>query len=130
LPPQFHCDLERLTRFLVTLPRGCQHAFEFRHASWFVEPIHAALAAHDVVLCVADRRGEHTPLIVPATWTYLRFHEGQSSGDGYRDDELAAWAERIAAWRDGGTPVFAYFNNDPGGHALVDAQRLRARLAS
>jgi uncharacterized protein YecE (DUF72 family) len=40
-------------------------------------------------------------------------------------DEWADWlAERAADGRD----VFAYFNNDTGGHAPRDAVRLRDRL--
>ena len=130
LPPQFHCDLERLTTFLAALPGEYQHAFEFRHDSWYGEPVYAALARHDAALCLADRGGGTTPLVRPASWTYVRFHGGVGEGWAYTDAQLAAWAERIAAYRDEGAAVYAYFNNDPHGHAINDARRLRALLAS
>jgi uncharacterized protein YecE (DUF72 family) len=35
----------------------------------------------------------------------------------------------MASWAADGRPVWAYFNNDIGGHAVVDADRLRAMVA-
>ena len=53
-------------------------------------------------------------------------------GEGwrYREHQLRAWADRIAAYRDEGAPVYAYFNNDPHGHAIADARRLRELLTT
>ena len=129
LPPNFHCDVERLEAFLVALPTDCLHAFEFRHDSWYCEPVYAALAAHDAALCLADRGGGTTPLVRPASWTYVRFHGGLGDGWAYTDEQLRAWAERIARYRAEGAAVYAYFNNDPHGHAIADARRLRELLA-
>ncbi|MBA2633973.1 MAG: DUF72 domain-containing protein [Chloroflexi bacterium] len=35
---------------------------------------------------------------------------------------------RMSAWAEQGWPVWAYFNNDIGGHAVRDAERLRSFL--
>ncbi|HWP28207.1 MAG TPA: DUF72 domain-containing protein [Chloroflexota bacterium] len=129
LPPQFACDRERLATFLAILPRAYRHAFEFRHDSWYCEPVYTLLAAYDAALCLADRGGGHTPLVRPATWTYIRFHGGLGAGWRYLDAQLTTWAERIARYRAEGAAVYAYFNNDAYGHAVSDAQRLRALLA-
>jgi uncharacterized protein YecE (DUF72 family) len=128
LPPQFHCDLSRLATFLAALPAAYRHAFEFRHDSWYVEPVYRALAAHDAALCLADRGGSTTPLVRTATWVYVRFHGGQGEGWAYLDDQLATWAERIARYRAEASTVYAYFNNDPHGHAIADARRLAGLL--
>jgi uncharacterized protein YecE (DUF72 family) len=130
LPPQFHRDELRLGVFLAALPRDCQHAFEFRHDSWFVQPVYDALAAYDAALCLADRGGGTSPLEITATWTYVRFHGGLADGWGYTDRQLDTWAGRLAAYRARGLPIYAYFNNDPGGHAIADGKRLRALLES
>jgi uncharacterized protein YecE (DUF72 family) len=122
--------VDRLGTFLATLPRDCQHAFEFRHDSWFVQAVYDVLAAHDAALCLADRGGGTSPLEITATWTYVRFHGGLGDGWAYTDHQLGAWAERLAAYRTRGLPIYAYFNNDPHGHAITDAKRLRARLQS
>ncbi len=129
LPPQFHRDVDRLATFLAALPPGCQHAFEFRHDSWFVQPVYDLLAAHDAALCLADRAGGTSPLEITATWTYVRFHGGSGEGWAYTDRQLGAWAERLAAYRARDLAIYAYFNNDPHGHAINDARRLRALLA-
>ena len=63
-----------------------------------------------------------------APWTYVRMHGGESS-NAFSDDELVTWAERIARYRCEGVDVYAYFNNDPHGDAIHDAERLRALFA-
>jgi uncharacterized protein YecE (DUF72 family) len=128
LPPQFHRDVDRLSEFLTALPRDCRHAFEFRHDSWFVQPVYETLAAHDAALCLADRGGGTSPLEITAGWTYVRFHGGEADGWGYSDHQLDVWAERLADYRARDLTIYAYFNNDPGGHAIADGKRLRARL--
>ena len=62
-----------------------------------------------------------------APWTYIRMHAGER-GVGYGQDELAAWADRIRAFLDRGVDTYVYFNNDPDGHAIRDAERLRGML--
>ena len=59
----------------------------------------------------------------------MRFHGGLGEGWAYTDAQLAAWAARIAGYRAAGAAVYAYFNNDPHGHAITDARRLRTLLA-
>jgi uncharacterized protein YecE (DUF72 family) len=72
----------------------------------------------------------HVPLDVRLTapWTYIRMHGGRWS-IGYADEELAAWAACVRSFLNGGHDVYVYFNNGPEGHAIHDAQRLRALLA-
>jgi uncharacterized protein YecE (DUF72 family) len=49
-------------------------------------------------------------------------------GGRYPDDRLDEWAEWLAARAADGLHVFAYFNNDSGGHAPRDAVRLRQTI--
>ena len=83
LPPTFRRDDDRLARALEALPAG-RHAFEFRHASWFVEPVYELLRAHGAALVIADR-----PEIkhfqsheLTADWTFVRFHYGSRGRRG------------------------------------------------
>ena len=46
----------------------------------------------------------------------------------YTGRRLAPVAKRLAAWRDEGCDVYAYFNNDWHGAAVADAKWLRDRL--
>jgi uncharacterized protein YecE (DUF72 family) len=62
-------------------------------------------------------------------FVYVRFHHGTTKyGGRYSDERLDDWAEWLAARIAGGLDVFAYFNNDTGGHAPRDAVRLRDRI--
>jgi uncharacterized protein YecE (DUF72 family) len=54
-------------------------------------------------------------------------HSGQW-GVGYSDEELSTWADRIRSFLQEGVDVYVYFNNDPDGHAIRDANRLHALL--
>jgi uncharacterized protein YecE (DUF72 family) len=75
--------------------------------------------------------GAGMPCVPRATTqdVYLRFHgpDGQHLYVGsYPEAEMQRWAACIAGWRAAGLGVVAYFNNDIGGAAVRDAQRLRA----
>ena len=77
-------------------------------------------------LCLHDMAGSASPLRPVGPLVYLRFHgAGERYGGSYSPQRLAAWADRIAEWVGAGHPVWAYFNNDLGGHAVTDALRLR-----
>jgi uncharacterized protein YecE (DUF72 family) len=49
-------------------------------------------------------------------------------GGSYSDTDLHWWADRIREWQGAGKDVFVYFNNDGGGNAVRNADRLRAVL--
>ena len=46
----------------------------------------------------------------------------------FTDEELDAWAGKIAAWRASGHDVYVYFDNDARVHAPYDAMRLAGRV--
>jgi uncharacterized protein YecE (DUF72 family) len=129
LPPNFHRDDDRLAQALEALPPG-RHAFEFRHASWFAEPVYELLRAHGAALVIADR-----PEIKPfqaheltVDWTYVRFHYGSRGRRGnYSERELEEWAQRFEDWSER-VEVLAYFNNDWEAFAVHNASRLNELL--
>jgi uncharacterized protein YecE (DUF72 family) len=128
LPERFVRDDDRLAAALAALPPG-RHAFEFRHASWFVPEVYRLLRAHDAALVIGDRPRRDFQTDEPtACWTYVRFHYGRRGREGnYSARELAAWAARVREWRRRGD-VFAYFNNDWRGYAVANAVALRAAV--
>jgi uncharacterized protein YecE (DUF72 family) len=125
LPESFHRDDERLAAVLAGAPPG-RHAFEFRHASWFVEPVYELLRQSGAALVVGDHPSRpFQTLELTADWAYLRFHYGsRGRGGNYSARELATWAERVRDWRRR-VDVWAYFNNDWGGFAVRNAVDLR-----
>jgi len=47
---------------------------------------------------------------------------------GYSEGELDDWATRIRTFLGQGVDAYVYFNNDPEGHAIRDAERLGQML--
>jgi uncharacterized protein YecE (DUF72 family) len=128
-PESFRRDDERLEGALKQLRRG-RHCFEFRHESWFTEDIYEILRRHGAALVIGDHpeRPFQTHEMT-ADWTFIRFHFGRRGRNGrYSERELEAWKRRIAAWRSR-VEVFAYFNNDWEGHAVLNARWLKQRLS-
>ena len=131
LPPQMARNDDRLQDFLQALPGGRRHAFEFRHPSWYDPAVLGLLAEHDAALCISDHHHAPAPWARTARWLYVRGHgPGGRYWGRYADATLHDWARRIGAWRDEGRDVFCYFDNDPEGAAPLDAERLRALVAS
>jgi uncharacterized protein YecE (DUF72 family) len=129
LPPTFKRDDERLAAALAALPEG-RHCFEFREPSWYVDEVYALLREHDAALVIPDSpKYPFRALELTADWTFVRFHHGSRGRRGnYSERELEEWADRIAAWRNGGTDVYAYFNNDWEGFAVRNGLGLKKLL--
>ncbi|MGI5270964.1 DUF72 domain-containing protein [Nonomuraea sp. CA-218870] len=123
LPPTLKADHGRLERCLSCFPAGVRLAVEFRHDSWWSAETREILEARQAALCWADRRNRpQNPLWRTAPWGYVRLHEGRATpGPSYGDAALRTWAGRVreAGWRD----AYVYFNNDPGGAAVRNAER-------
>ena len=138
LPPNLHLDIERLTAFLDAIPNATRrarlasrprHVVEFRHPSWYNDQVYSLLDRHRVAMCLHDMSGSATERVVVGPCVYVRFHFGTSKyGGRYQDRRLDSWADWLAIQAGAGLDLFAYFNNDTGGHAPRDAVRLRARI--
>ena len=128
LPPRWPVNVDRLATFLERLPRRRQ-AFEFRDPSWYTDEVFALLARRRAVLCLHDMAGSAAPRVTTGPFVYVRFHGTAKYSGRYDDGTLASWADWMAACARRGTAVYAYFNNDAGGHAPRDAARLRAMIA-
>ncbi|MEA2418799.1 MAG: hypothetical protein QOE60_1005 [Thermoleophilaceae bacterium] len=131
LPPNFRNEgdaLERVAETLELVPPG-RHCFEFRHASWFVEPVYALLREHDAALVIGDHpKWPFQAHELTADWTLVRLHHGRRGRRGnYSQTELDEWARRIQRWSRR-AEVFVYFNNDWEGFAVENARALKRRL--
>jgi uncharacterized protein YecE (DUF72 family) len=120
LPPNQRLDLARLESFLAHMRQvapQAQPAFEFRHVSWFVPEVYAALEKQGAALCIADAEEISTPLQATAPWGYLRLRR-----QDYDDAAIAGWAERIAAqpWKE----AFVFFKHEDDGKGPKLAEQL------
>ncbi len=128
LPPRWPVNLERLAAFLAALPRRRRHAIEFRDPSWYAPEALALLERHRVALCLHDMAGSASGRHAVGPFVYVRFHGVQKYSGSYSDAALDEWAAWLAECARRGRAVYAYFNNDTGGHAPRDAVRLRDRI--
>lgn len=129
LPPRWNADLGRLREFLALLPSKYQCVIEFRDESWYQRQICDLLRRYNVALCLHDWSSTRWSRELTADFTYIRFHgtTGRYAGN-YPDELLKKWAGEIYGWCGTLSHVFAYFNNDVGGHAIRNARALRDML--
>jgi uncharacterized protein YecE (DUF72 family) len=129
LPPTLRADTGRLAACLDEFAKtGVRVAVEPRHSSWWTDAVRRELTSHGAALCWADQLGRPvTPLWCTADWGYLRFHQGAArQWPRYGQTALRSWLDRLtAAWPDE-SPVYVYFNNDPGGAAIADSAAFAA----
>ncbi len=122
LPPFFPKDTERLGEVLRLVPPEVRSAWEFRHASWFSDDVYHLLRSRNAALVVADTEQGTTPEVATADFGYFRLRD-----EGYGDDDLARWADRVralagATWRD----AFVFFKHEEAGQGPELARRFAA----
>jgi len=105
-------------------------ALEFRNKSCFDEPIIALLRNYGAALVLSHSSKYPTPGVqITADFAYFRFHGPREMfASTYTDAELDEWAAKAAALSRNNHPLYAYFNNDSGGHAPRNARDLRRKI--
>jgi uncharacterized protein YecE (DUF72 family) len=123
LPPTMRADPAALDATLRLFPAEVRVAVEPRHPSWWTDDTRRVLERHRAALVWADRLSRPiTPLWRTTDFGYLRLHEGRARPwPRYGRAALATWMRRLATAFPAGEPAYVYFNNDPGGAAIVDA---------
>lgn len=131
LPPGWKRNIARLEEFFDAAPPDLRWAVEVRDESWLHDDVYDVLKRHDAALCIHDLLADH-PWELTASWAYVRFHGPRAIEQPYHGrygpERLETVALTMERWCDQGVDVFAYFNNDWYGHAVVDARWLRRRL--
>jgi uncharacterized protein YecE (DUF72 family) len=125
LPPNFKADPDRLRAFLnapaLRHPAAPRIAFEFRHESWFGEPVYSILRDHSAALCIADGDDLTTPEVhcAPAFACYRLRRSG-----GYTPSEISRFADRFAAHAAEGRDVYACFRHEDEPTGALNAAAL------
>ncbi len=130
LPPHWGCDPDRLAGFLDALPSRRRYVFEFRDQSWHTEEVYDLLKKHNAAFCIYELAGKESPLEITADFTYIRLHGPTRAAyaGSYPPQTLKKWARRIKEWRSHLKAIYFYFNNDPEGHAVNNARKLKDML--
>ena len=124
LPPNFKADHDRLAAFLnlppLRHPAAPRIAFEFRHPSWFEQPIYDLLQSHNAALCIAEGDELATPEVHTSD-TFACYRLRRSGG--YSPEEIASFAERfseLASSRE----VFVFFRHEDEPTGALNAAAL------
>ncbi len=120
VPERVIRDDERLRALLGAWPADMPLAVEFQHASWQADAVFDLLREHGAALCATDLDGADLPdLRLTGPFLYVRLRRS-----AYAEDELAAWAERLAAFVGAGTDCFVFLRHDDDGESALRAERL------
>lgn len=127
LPPGWHRNAERLSKFLEVLPPKRRYVVEFRDFSWLDQEIYDLLQKNRVAFCIHDFRGQKTPHKITANFTYVRMHGPRVAAytGSYPPRVLKDWAQQIKDWREYLSDIYVYFNNDAEGYAIKNALKLK-----
>jgi uncharacterized protein YecE (DUF72 family) len=102
---------------------------EFRHPSWYVDDTYQLLRARAATLCLHDKAGSAITEPDVGPIVYVRFHgPGGRYFGRYEIARLDRWATRLYELAQDGRDVYAYFNNDPEGMAVINARELRSLI--
>ncbi len=123
LPGRLQRNDEKLERFCQQLSKAFINVIEFRHDSWFTEPVYDILRKHNVVFCIISAPGLAEPVVQTHQAIYVRFHGKTAWYDYlYTQAEMEDWAKRIKELQ--AKQIFVYFNNDWHTHAITNARML------
>lgn len=118
LPPNLKADSGLLEAFVQILPRAYQFAFEFRHESWFADPVYEILKKKNAALCWAESEKIITPRVATADFLYFRlrlpeFDEAQIKKIG---EELRGLSQ--------GQEVYAFFKHEDEPSGALNAVKV------
>jgi len=123
LPPFSKLNQELLQNFLAEIGDIGPKVFEFRHPSWFTEPIYRLLDEHQAGFCVVDSEDLEPTFKVTGGLAYFRLRK-----DSYDREAIDIWSERIRKSSVGAKECYVYLRHDEMGENALLAQRLSKNL--
>ena len=120
---------DRLAQLLALWPARFPLTMEFQHGTWHLDETFDLLRAHGAVLCATDLDAMDEPPFIRVTGPFLYLRLRRTA---YSDEDLDAWAARIAPFLEAGLDAYAFLRHDETGispgRAIALAERLsRAR---
>lgn len=119
LPPNLKCDAALLEEFCSKLPPNFRAAFEFRHASWFVNEVYRVLGKYNVALCFAESDELQTPIVLTANFSYYRLRKSEYSAED-NQEHINRFSRGVQAGRD----IFAFIKHEERPESALNAEAL------
>ena len=121
IPENVQRDVAKLAALLAAWPADLPLTVELQHGSWHDDEVYGMLAAAGASLCATDLDDRDQPdLRLTGRLIYLRLRR-----TSYSESELAAWADRLAAFLEAGVDCFVFLRHDASGESALGALRLR-----
>ena len=117
-PPNLKADVDLLQRFCHLLAQAYRFAFEFRHESWFCEPVYEILRSKNAALCWAESERIVVPRVATANFLYYRFREPE-----YSTPDLEKMAEELKSYA-AEREVYAFFKHEEQPESALNAQKV------
>ena len=114
LPPDLARDDALLADFIAQIGRRVQAAFEFRHSSWFAQPVLEALRSGGASLCIAETEKLASPIEATASHVYLRLRK-----EHYDETSLGQWAQQLHRLAAAANEIFIYFKHEAAAPELA-----------
>ena len=119
LPPNLQCDVAKLQDFLNDVPSDARCAFEFRHPSWFDEPVYDLLASRNIALCLAESDKLVVPRRTTANFVYFRLRKTE-----YLPEDRAEIARTVSELLLQDKSVYVFFKHEDTPAGALYAQEL------
>ncbi|MEW5995188.1 MAG: DUF72 domain-containing protein [Candidatus Zixiibacteriota bacterium] len=137
LPPSFSLTAENKKRLRDILEsatkQGVRSAVELRHQTWFVDDVYELLQRVNTSLVIANSSRYPNPpeYIATTNFVYFRFHGPKELfASSYTKAQLEHYADIMKTYLRADKDVYAYFNNDFGGHAVRNARTLKGLVSA
>jgi uncharacterized protein YecE (DUF72 family) len=118
LPPNLKADTGLLEAFVQILPRAYQFAFEFRHESWFADPVFEILKNKNVALCWAESEKIVTPRVATADFLYFRLRLPE-----FEEAQISQISEELKGLSPG-KGVYAFFKHEDQPSGALNAVKV------
>ncbi len=119
LPPNLKYDENLLPAFLETVPPELRCAFEFRHPSWWIDPVYRLLEQRGASLCLAESDEFAVPEVITGPFVYCRLRKSE-----YGPDSLAAIREKTRTLLAAGKDVYVFFKHEDTPAGALYAEQL------
>jgi uncharacterized protein YecE (DUF72 family) len=122
LPPAMKCDVGLLKAYLELLPPDLRYAFEFRQASWLVEPVYEVLRDRNISLCVAESERLEVPEVITADFVYYRLRKPD-----YTEADVDSFALRAKELQATGRDLYLMFKHEETPEGALNAELLLSK---
>lgn len=125
LPPSFQFSPEKLDLLISNLNPDFKNVIEFRHESWWTEPVLEALRKNKITICSVSHPTLPQTILSTSEIAYVRLHGNEKMFySAYSDDFLQEMSKAIKELKNV-KEAFVYFNNTASTAGILNALEMK-----